>query len=410
MGTIHVSNLGKAYKQYPTRWSRLCEWLLPFGKQRHRLKWVLQGINFVVNPGEAVGIIGINGAGKSTLLKMITGTTQPTVGSVNITGRVAALLELGMGFHPDFSGRQNVYMSGQLLGMSMEEVANLMPQIEEFAEIGEYIDQPVRVYSSGMQVRLAFSVATAKRPDILIVDEALAVGDTYFQHKCVGRIREFSEDGTTLLFVSHDPGAIKNICNRAMLINGGQLECTGSPDDVLDYYNALLATGGKAEQVVRSPDKEKGVRSGNGKLTIMKVEVSSHGEPFSHFRPEEELCISFAVLVCEPVGDFCIGLSIRDIYGNVVVGTNTELLKCNPCADKANKTLNVQFLFPTLNMGPGGYAVSIALHDPYSHIVSNYDWWDKAAFFEVVGSPSDRVVGLCYMPAEFNLLSTVDNN
>ena len=156
---------------------------------------MLQDINFSVNPGEAVGIIGINGAGKSTLLKMITGTTQPTTGSVHITGRVAALLELGMGFHPDFTGRQNAFMAGQLLGYSVEEIARLMPEIEAFAEIGDYIDQPVRVYSSGMQMRLAFSVATAIRPDVLIVDEALSVGDAYFQHKSFDRIRQFREAG-----------------------------------------------------------------------------------------------------------------------------------------------------------------------------------------------------------------------
>lgn len=185
MGSITVSNLGKAYKQYPNRWSRLREWLTPGQASYHHTKWVLQGINFALQPGEAVGIIGINGAGKSTLLKLITGTTLPTTGSVNITGRMAAMLELGMGFHPDFTGRQNAFMAGQLLGIPSQDMVRLMPDIEAFAEVGDYIDQPVRVYSSGMQMRLAFSVATAIRPDILIVDEALSVGDAYFQQ--IGR-------------------------------------------------------------------------------------------------------------------------------------------------------------------------------------------------------------------------------
>ncbi|MGZ8341581.1 MAG: ABC transporter ATP-binding protein, partial [Telluria sp.] len=218
MGAIYVVNLGKAYKQYPTRWSRLGEWMLPFKGARHKLKWVLQDINFQVAAGEAVGLIGINGAGKSTLLKLITGTSQPTTGSVHMTGRVAALLELGMGFHPDFTGRQNVYMSGQLLGMTVEEIRELMPQIEDFAGIGDYMDQPVRVYSSGMQMRVAFSVATARRPDILIVDEALSVGDAYFQHKSFDRIRQFRKQGTTLLLVSHDKQAIQSVCDRAILL------------------------------------------------------------------------------------------------------------------------------------------------------------------------------------------------
>ncbi|MBI3480625.1 MAG: ABC transporter ATP-binding protein, partial [Nitrosomonadales bacterium] len=241
MGTITITNLGKAYKQYPTRWSRLAEWLVPFSQPRHRLKWVLQDLNFTVRAGEAVGIIGINGAGKSTLLKMITGTTQPTTGSVNITGRVAALLELGMGFHPDFTGRQNAYMAGQLLGMNVEEISGLMPEIEAFAEIGDYLDQPVRVYSSGMQMRLAFSLATARRPDVLIVDEALSVGDTYFQHKSFERIREFRKQGTTLLIVSHDKQAIQSICDGAILLNAGKLALQGEPEAVFDYYNAMLA-------------------------------------------------------------------------------------------------------------------------------------------------------------------------
>ena len=236
MGTITVSNLGKAYKQYPTRWSRLLEWLDPRKKQHHTLKWVLQGISFTVKPGEAVGIIGINGAGKSTLLKMITGTTQPTTGSVHISGRVAALLELGIGFHPDFTGRQNVYMAGQLLGYSLDEISILMPDIEAFAEIGDYIDQPVRVYSSGMQVRLAFSVATMVRPDILIVDEALTVGDAYFQAKCYQRIAQFKEQGTTLILVSHSVGDIVKHCERAILLKDGRVAVDDSSQVVTNHY------------------------------------------------------------------------------------------------------------------------------------------------------------------------------
>src|SRR5579864_1614380 len=167
MGSISVQNVSKAYKQYPSRFGRLLEWLSPAPLVRHRLKWVLQDINFEVRQGEAIGIVVINSAGKSTLLKMITGTTQPTQGSIAITGRVAAMLELGMGFHADFTGRQNVLMAGQLLGYSVGEITENMQKIEDFAEIGDAIDQPVRVYSSGMQMRLAFSVATFHRPDIL---------------------------------------------------------------------------------------------------------------------------------------------------------------------------------------------------------------------------------------------------
>jgi lipopolysaccharide transport system ATP-binding protein len=211
MTAISVKGLGKAYKQYNNRWLRLLDWLSPGSKQWHRLNWVLQDLEFEVQAGEALGIIGVNGAGKSTLLKIITGTTQATTGQVQLQGRVAALLELGMGFHPDFTGRQNAMMAAQLQGLSAQEIQQLMPSIEAFAEIGPSIDAPVRIYSSGMQMRLAFSVATAIRPDVLIVDEALSVGDAYFQHKSFERIREFQKSGTTLLLVSHDKAAIQSI-------------------------------------------------------------------------------------------------------------------------------------------------------------------------------------------------------
>jgi len=183
----------------------------------------------------------MNGAGKSTLLKVITGTIQPTSGQVILSGKVAAMLELGMGFHPEFTGRQNVVMASQLLGLSDSEIKDLMPSIEAFAEIGSYIDEPVRTYSSGMQARLAFSVATAVRPDILIVDEALSVGDTYFQHKSFDRIREFRKQGTTLLIVSHDKQAIQAVCDRAILLKSGRLAMEGRPEEVMDFYNASLA-------------------------------------------------------------------------------------------------------------------------------------------------------------------------
>jgi lipopolysaccharide transport system ATP-binding protein len=240
MGSLTVTNLGKAYKQYSGRWSRLLEWVTPGKTKRHHLKWVLQGINFSVQPGEAVGIIGVNGAGKSTLLKMITGTTQPTTGTVHINGRVAALLELGMGFHPDFTGRQNVHTAGQLMGISLEETTRLMPEIEAFADIGDYIDQPVRIYSSGMQVRLAFAVATAIRPEVLIVDEALSVGDAAFQRKCFRRIEDYQAAGSTLLLVSHDIETVKKLCSKALFIKSGELAVFGEAKNVCDQYEKYL--------------------------------------------------------------------------------------------------------------------------------------------------------------------------
>ena len=240
-GGLAVSHLGKSYRRYGQRWHRLCEWVSAGRVAWHQDFWALRGVTFAVASGESVGVIGLNGAGKTTLLKILTGTTQPTEGHVEIAGRVASLLELGIGFHPDFSGRQNAVMAGQLMGVPVRDLAALMPDIEAFAEIGPYIDQPIRTYSTGMAVRLAFSVATAARPDVLIIDETLSVGDAYFQHKCIRRIKEFQRSGTTILFVSHDPTAVKTLCGRALLLEGGRLIQDGSPDRVLDYYNAMIA-------------------------------------------------------------------------------------------------------------------------------------------------------------------------
>src|SRR5690554_2638238 len=280
MSSIIVAGLGKAYRQYPTRWSRLAEWLTPW-TTRHQLRWVLQDVNFQVNPGEALGIIGVNGAGKSTLLKMITGTTQPTAGSIRLEGRVAASLELGMGFHPEFTGRQNVFMAGQLLGRSMEELQRLMPSIEAFAEIGEYMDQPVRTYSSGMQMRLAFSVATASRPDILIVDEALSVGDAYFQHKSFDRIREFRKAGTSLLIVSHDRQAIQTICDRALLLDKGRVALEGAPEEVMDFFSAMIAE--REQSTIRQerlPNNRIRTISGTGEASIADAALlNDQGNP-----------------------------------------------------------------------------------------------------------------------------------
>ncbi|NOQ46348.1 MAG: ATP-binding cassette domain-containing protein, partial [Desulfobulbaceae bacterium] len=237
-GEIIATGLGKKYKRYSSRWARLVEWLSSGRRICHEEHWILRDISFQVQSGEAVGIIGRNGAGKSTLLKLLTRTTLANTGTVETHGSLSALLELGMGAHMDFSGRVNAKMTCQMMGLRTEETHELLPKIAEFSELGDYFDQPMRVYSTGMQVRLAFSAATAVRPEILIVDEALSVGDAYFQHKCIERIRSFREQGTTLLFVSHDPGAVKSLCERALLIDDGVVLQDGTAESVLDYYNA----------------------------------------------------------------------------------------------------------------------------------------------------------------------------
>jgi lipopolysaccharide transport system ATP-binding protein len=398
MGSIHVTNLSKAYKQYPNHWARLAEWMSSSDKVRHQLKWVLKDINFHVNPGEAVGIIGINGAGKSTLLKLITGTTQATTGEVAISGRVAALLELGMGFHGEFTGRQNVFMSGQLLGMSTEEIATLMPHIETFAEIGEYIDQPVRVYSSGMQMRLAFSVATAKRPDILIVDEALSVGDSYFQHKSFGRIREFSKAGTTLLIVSHDKTAIQSVCDRAILLNAGRVEKEGEPEEVMDFYNAMLAE--RESRTVRREKLSSGkvqTTSGTGEATVSDITLlDSNDKPVEVVDVGGAVTLRVKVAVNAPISRLVLGYMIKDRLGQPMFGTNTDLQELPMHDVQPGEELTYRFAFP-MNLGPGSYSIATALSSTETHLVNNYEWRDLALVFTVMNITHKQFAGCAWL-------------
>lgn len=407
MGTITVSNLGKAYKQYPNRWARLLEWFDPRNQAYHSRKWVLEEINFTVQPGEAVGIIGMNGAGKSTLLKMITGTTQPTTGSVHITGRVAALLELGIGFHPDFTGRQNVYMAGQLLGYSVEDVSCLMPEIEAFAEISDYIDQPVRVYSSGMQMRLAFSLATAHRPDVLIVDEALSVGDTYFQHKSFDRIREFRKQGSTLLIVSHDKGAIQSICDRAILLSAGRLAMEGEPEAVMDYYNALLADHQKQEvrQEVRDDGKVQTI-SGTRDATVEHISLlDAEGNQLEVVDVGQPVTLRVDVKAHADIDRLVLGYGIKDRLGQVVYGTNTDLTKQPIESVKAGTLVRYDINFQA-NLGPGTYSVQTALVSTDTHLVNNYEWRDLAIVFNVININKHHFVGVAWMPPVIEIKSS----
>lgn len=404
MGTITVTNLGKAYKQYPSRWSRLAEWLDPRDKPRHHLHWALQDINFTVRAGEALGIIGINGAGKSTLLKLITGTSQPTAGGVSVTGRVAALLELGMGFHPDFTGRQNAYMAGQLLGYSIKEIDDLIPEIVEFAEIGDYIEQPVRVYSSGMQMRLAFSVATACRPDVLIIDEALSVGDAYFQHRSFERIRSFRDQGTTLLLVSHDKQAIQSICDRAILLNSSRVAMEGAPEAVMDYYNAMLADNQdqKVEQIVMGDGRVQTI-SGSGEASIEHVFLSNAtGRKVETIEVGQLVSIKVLVQVNQAIPKLVVGFAIKDRLGQFVYGANTGQLNkvLNDPVVGQGYLFDIQF---EAKLGVGQYSIAIALSGSSSHVDHNYEWRDLALIFNVINIKYPEFAGVAWLQADVTI-------
>lgn len=391
-GEIVLSGIGKAYRQYDAPWYRLAEWVSFGAVRRHHVHWALRDITLRVGKGESVGILGANGAGKSTLLKLITGTTRPTTGNLTVDGRVAALLELGIGFHPDVTGRDNVFIAGQLLGFSAAEIAARMRDIEDFAEIGDYLDLPIRTYSSGMQVRLAFSVATAIRPDILIIDEALAVGDAYFQHKSFARIREFKEAGTTLLFVSHTAPIVKSICDRAILLQSGSMVRDGTPDDVLDYYHALVAR--RTAQYDVSKTDGGGIRSGDRRAVIEDIALVSNGSSAAAVRSCDPVAIRVQLRALEALEDLTIGFIIRDAFGNDVYGTNTYHLNDRKFDVQKGAQLVCEFRIRNLALGVGHYSASVALHSDMVHVSGNYDWWDRAITFDVVPGALHHSIGV----------------
>jgi lipopolysaccharide transport system ATP-binding protein len=309
-----------------------------------------------------------------------------------------------MGFHPDFTGRQNVFMAGQLLGHGVEEIEELMPEIEAFAEIGDYIDQPVRIYSSGMQMRLAFSVATAQRPDILIVDEALSVGDAYFQHKSFDRIRQFSKQGTTLLIVSHDKQAIQSVCNRAILLNGGKLAIQDEPEAVMDYYNAMLAK--HQNQVVKQEVCEDGkvqTFSGTGEAEVINIQLTDKdGNALEIVNVGQPVCLRIYVKAKQAIERLVLGYGIKDRLGQVIYGTNTHL-KEQPLlnvAAGARYLFDIQF---EANLGPGTYSVQTALVSTDTHLVNNYEWRDLAFVFNVVNINRPHFTGCAWIDPQIEI-------
>lgn len=395
---LRVERLGKRYKHYARGRDRLLEWASAGRLVRHTDAWVLQGVSFEVARGEGVAVVGANGAGKSTLMRLIAGTIQPSEGRVEVAGRVAAL-ELGLGFHPDFTGRQNAFAAGELLGLRAGDVERLLPEIEAFAEIGAAIEDPVRTYSSGMQLRLAFAVATAVRPEILIVDEVLAVGDAYFQAKCMARIRAFREQGTTLLFVSHDPTAVRRLCDRALLLDRGLLVRQGPAGEVLDYYNALIArlTGAYEIRQGRELAGEGGTtRSGSRAAQTLAVELLGDAGPQRAFPVGAPLRILVRGTAREAIEALTAGFSIRDRLGVEVFGTNTHHLGIPVPALAAGEPFTVEFALP-LRIGVGSYAVTVALHAGANHVEGNYDWWDEVVTFQVVPGGEPVFVGTAYL-------------
>jgi lipopolysaccharide transport system ATP-binding protein len=372
MPAIRVEYLGKAYRRYGKKYGRLAEWL-GFGCH-HQLKWVLRDVSFQVARGQAVGILGANGAGKSTLLKIISGTTQATTGTVSLAGRVAALLELGMGFHPDFTGRQNVLMAGALRGVDPGQLQQSMAEIESFAAIGDYLDEPVRTYSSGMQMRVAFAAATAIRPDILIVDEALAVGDAAFARKCFRRIESFLEAGTSVLFVSHDTDTVKRICDTALFLANGEVREIGDAARVCTAYERHLFGAAPATIVslpaiseaasttgIESPSSapDKAIEYGNGQATIIDYWLDDdQGEPVSVAHSGDRIFWNYRFVARQSVECVTVAMAMRTIEG-VRVFSCQKLLE-NPI--QAGSVVTVRFCI-ILNVTPADYFMNAGIYD-----------------------------------------------
>ncbi|MBM4265517.1 MAG: ABC transporter ATP-binding protein [Deltaproteobacteria bacterium] len=402
MGRIAVQGLGKRYRIYRRSREQLWEWLSRGRRTLHRAEWALRDVSFDVGSGESVGVIGLNGAGKSTLLRVLSGTTPPTEGTFWVEGRVAALLELGLGIHPEFSGWQNAALSLRLLGVDEARIAELLPWIREFSELGAHMDQPVRTYSTGMQVRLAFSAATAVRPDVLMVDEALSVGDAYFQHKSMSRIRAFREEGTTLLLVTHDAGAVKALCDRAILLEGGRLALDGAPDAVFDYYNARIAQREREAAIEQSLglDGRMVTRSGTREAEILSVTVEDgEGRPARFFHVGAPARVRCRFRLNREMACPTVGFVLRDRLGSDVFGCNTFHLRVPEEAGTAGDAFEASF-DTFLRLGPGNYSVSVALHRARDHVDENYDWWDRAALLQVVPGEGPLFTGLAALPVE----------
>ena len=393
---LRVEAVSKQYRIYDRPADRLKETLTRGRWKAHREFWALRDVSFEVEAGTTTGIIGPNGSGKSTLLQIITGTLEPTHGSVWLEGRVAALLELGAGFNPEFTGIENIFMNTALMGLSRSETENLLPEIASFAEIGDFIYQPLKTYSSGMYIRLAFAAAIAVLPQILIIDEALAVGDAVFQHRCTRRIKQMQANGTTILFVSHDPGAIRALCSRAILLNGGRLEADGAPAEVLNHYQKIIMARetAYAETSVAPADDEQvfsldtvaprsTFRHGNGDAEIVKVELlNTSRQQVEIVETGEQLFLRLYVLFHKAVEEPVFGFLIRNRHGIHLYGTNTDIQQAGIGPVEAGDIVEASFSFNCW-LAPDNYSITVAAH---SVDAISFDWLDGALYFQIVSA------------------------
>lgn len=401
---ITVEHISKHYRIYRRQSDRLRELLLR--RKLHEVKTALQDIHFSLNAGQVLGVIGRNGAGKSTLLKLVMGVVLPDQGSVTLSGRVTGLLELGTGFNPELTGLDNIAFNAALLGMTPSEVAQKRQDIIDFSELGTAINDPVRTYSSGMIMRLAFSIAIHANPACLVVDEALAVGDAHFQQKCMRRIKDFRDSGGAILFVSHDMNAVKVLCDRAIVLEQGAAVFSGTPDQAVNYYNRLIADMEPQEMSLSQPvplsaslspialsDNAQNNSYGTGAVKIQGARIVGLTSGGAIVSSGEVADFVFDLVATETLASVTLGIMIRDRLGQDVFGTNTYNLKC-PLSFSAGERRTVSIRM-AVNLAPGQYTLTAALHDNDNHLTHCYHWCDNLMAFEVAGYIGTQFAGIC---------------
>jgi ABC-type polysaccharide/polyol phosphate transport system ATPase subunit len=398
-GRIRLRGVSRTFRIVRERNLTLKETLLRRRRTDAIELWALRDVDLEVAPGEALGVIGQNGSGKSTLLKLLAGILPPHTGTVEIGGSVAAMLELGAGFHPDFTGRENVYMNASIHGLSERQVEARLDEIVAFAELEDFVDMPVRTYSSGMQLRLAFSVASHVTPDVLLLDEVLAVGDEAFQRKCFGRISTFRRGGGTLVFVSHDPAAVERICDRVVLLVEGAVIAEGPPAEVLAVYHRLLAGGGGRPSAETAEDARP--QWGNREAVIEAIRLIGAGGATDRFVNGEPFAVELDVAARERVEAPVFGLAIHTTEGVLCYGTNT-VLDSLPVAELRGAA-TVRFEVPHLNLHEGRFTVTAAIHSQDHATV--YHWLDRWVEFSVF--PQATGLGIVDASGRWSLMTRV---
>ncbi|MFN2287918.1 MAG: ABC transporter ATP-binding protein [Chromatocurvus sp.] len=388
---IRAQSLSKGFRLYRHPSDRLKEALLR--RSFHTRHQALDAVSFTLQAGETLGIIGRNGAGKSTLLKILNGVLLPDSGTLHSSGRVTGLLELGTGFDSDMSGQHNILTNGLLLGMTETEIEARRERIIGFAELGRFIDEPLRTYSSGMTMRLAFAIAIHADPDTFLIDEALSVGDASFQQKCMRRIREFRAAGGGIIFVSHDMNAMKMICDRALVLENGRIVAEDSPESAVNLYNRLLAGDLDPADAANNATKVEDSGYGNGKARITGANGLGADSQATSLSSGEDYILDIDVQANAVLPNLTVGLMIRDRFGQDLFGTNTHLMGHRiPVQAGASQQLRLRI---PMHLAPGRYTLTLALHEGADHTRECYCWWDNAVQFEVSGIRGSPFVGLC---------------